>query len=300
MRHIDNDTIAGVLQPEDLIPAMRTALIDFCRGRVTQPARRILDVPGHRGYFANMTAILPTAMGAKLISIYPENDARQLATHRSLIVLFDTATGEPLATMDADVITEMRTAAVSAAFVDAVAAQDAGSLAIIGAGAQAKSHLDALACVRTFADIRICNRSRDRAERLASEYSARVTSAEDAVRGADVVIAATASPDPVFAGAWLEQGATVVSVGWAGADVGELDAQTMSNKVVVETREGAEIEAGNVRRWKADVFAELGELLDGSKTIDPGATVVFDSLGMACEDIAAARLIWDKLGSRHD
>lgn len=295
MRHIDNATIASLLRPEDLIPAMRAALIDYSAGKFTQPPRRILEVHGHDGFFGNMTAIGTSAMGAKLVSIYPGNDARGLATHMSLIVLFDAATGAPLATMDADVITEMRTAAVSAVFVDAVAPKDVSSLAIFGAGAQAKSHLDALACVRTFTDIRICNRTRVRAEQLASEYAARAMDAENATQDADVIIAATTSREPVFDGDWLKPGAIVVSVGWAGADVGELDATTMSNKVIVDSREGVQIESGNVRRWDADVFAELGELLAGSKTVDSGATIVFDSIGMACEDIAAAELVWQQL-----
>jgi len=298
MHHIDNATIASVLRMGDLIPVMRQVMIDFSRGNVSQPARRILDVESHGGYFGNMTAIGVDAMGAKLVSIYPGNAAKNLDTHMALIALFDTATGEPLATMDGSLITEMRTAAVSAAFVDVVAAPDVSSIAVFGAGAQAHSHLQALSCVRNFTDVRICNRSVGKAERLAAKFDARVTGAEDAVRGADVVVAATASPEPVFDGRWLRPGATVVSVGWAGADHGELDAATMAGTVIVDSREGASIESGNVRRWQANIHAELGELLDGTASVEPGATVVFESIGMASQDIAAGSLVLRRLAQK--
>lgn len=118
-----------------------------------------------------------------------------------------------------------------------------------------------------------------------------MTSCEKAVRNADVVIATTASSQPIFNGEWLTPGAKVASVGWAGADGGELDAGTMSNIVIVDSREGALVESGNVRRHKAEIHAELGEILNGSKSVDPDAIVVFESIGMACQDIATASLV---------
>lgn len=296
MRHIDNATVATVLGMEDLIEAMRRVLVDFSHGKVSQPPRRILDVEPHGGYFGNMTAIGADVMGAKLVSIYPHNDARGLPTHSALIVLLDAATGEPLATMDGDLITEMRTAAVTAAFVDAVAAADVSTLALFGAGAQARSHLEAMTCIRPFSDIRICNRSMDRARELAEAFKAYAASAEDAVRDADVVITATASPEPLFDGSWLKPGAKVASVGWAGADHGELDESTMRNPVIVDSRDGAMIESGNVRRWQADIAGELGEVLAGQLPLASDATVVFESIGMACEDVAAASLVFAELG----
>jgi thiomorpholine-carboxylate dehydrogenase len=241
-----------------------------------------------------MAAVSPDAVGAKLVSIYPGNESRGLESHMALIALFDPATGRPLAMMDAGLITKMRTAAVTATFVDAVSANDVSSLAMLGAGAQAKSHLEALACIRDFDDIRIWNRTRERAEKLAESTGARVTSCEEAVRDADVVIAATASSEPVLDGKWLKTGARVASVGWAGADGGELDADTMSNIVIVDSREGVLVESGNVRRSSADIYAELGEVLNGSKQVDPAATVVFESIGMACQDLAAASLVLEK------
>ena len=193
--------------------------------------------------------------------------------------------------MEGGLITKMRTAAVTATFIDAVAAQNVRSLAILGAGAQAESHIESLSLVRQFDDVRIWNRTPKSAEDLARKTGARVTSCEEAVRNADVVVATTASSEAVFDGDWLRPGAKVASVGWAGADGGELDANTMSNVVIVDSREGALVESGNVRRYNADIHAELGEILDGSKPLDPDAIVVFESIGMACQDIAAASLV---------
>lgn len=294
---IDHETVASALRMEDLIPCMRQAMIDYSAGRVEQPARRILNVREHDGYFGGMTAVMPGAMGAKLVSFYPGNAAKGLGSHMALIALFDPATGRPLVTMDGELITKLRTAAVTAAFVDAVAAHDVRSLAILGAGEQAESHLEAMALLRSFDDVRIWNRDLQRAQKLAAGVGARATGAEEAVRDADVVIATTASQTPVLDGNWLRPGATVASVGWAGADGGELDEVTMAQTVVVDSREGVLVESGNVRRWNADIFAELGEILAGSAILEPGSTVVFESIGMACQDVATAALVLDKLSA---
>jgi thiomorpholine-carboxylate dehydrogenase len=149
--------------------------------------------------------------------------------------------------------------------------------------------------VREFRDIRVWNRTRQRAEKLATETGGRAMDCEAAVRDAEVVVVATASPEPVLDGAWLRPGAKVASVGWAGADGAELDAATMSHVVVVDSRAGTAAESGNVRRYEPAIHAELGEVLDGSRPVDVNATVVLDSIGMACQDLAAATLVLDKL-----
>ena len=120
-------------------------------------------------------------------------------------------------------------------------------------------------------------------------------SREEAVRDAEVVVVATSATEPVLDGEWLSPGAKVASVGWGGPDGGELDAATMSHIVIVDSREGTLTESGNIRRFNADIYAELGEVLDGTRPVEPNATVVFDSVGMACQDIAAATLVYEKL-----
>ena len=282
MRVIDEPTVAAVLRMEELIPVIRQAMIDVSRGRILQPQRSILEVEPHDGFFVAMPAALPNALGAKLVTFYPRNDEKSLPTHMAQICVFRPETGEPLVTMDGRLITEMRTAATTATFVDAVAHPRARSLAVLGAGTQGRSHIHALSHVRDFDDIRIWNRTRARAEALAADVGGKAMSGEDAVRDADVVVVATSSPEPVLEGTWLRPGAKVASVGWAGHDAAELDRATMSNVVVVDSRDGALAESGNVRRYDADIDAELGEVLDGIRTLDADATVVFDSVGMAC------------------
>lgn len=295
MRYIDEPTVAGALRMQDLIPAMRQAMIDFSQGRIAQPTRRIFAVQPHGGYFGSMPAAGANGLGAKLVAFYPGNAAKGLHTHMAVIVLFRPETGEPLVMMDGRLITEMRTAAVTAAYIDAVAAPGVRSLAILGAGTQGKSHIEALAHVRKFDDVRIWNRTSQRAEQLAAEVGGRAMSCEEAVRDAEVVVVATSSSEPVLAGHWLRPGAKVASVGWAGADGAELDAATMSHSIIVDSREGALAESGNVRRFNAEIHAELGEVLAGTRPLDPDATVVFDSIGMACQDIAAATLVYGLL-----
>lgn len=297
MRHIDEPTVASVLRMEELIPAMRRAMIEFSHGRVAQPARRMLEVQPHGGFFGSMPAASAHAVGAKLVTFYPGNAAKHLHTHMAVIVLFRPETGEPLVMMDGRLITEMRTAAVTAAYVDAVAAPGVKTLAVLGAGVQGKSHIEALAHVRQFEDVRIWNRTRERAERLAEEVGGRAMSREDAVRDAEVVVVATSSAEPVLEGRWLRSGAKVATVGWAGRDGGEVDAETMSHVVVVDSREGTLLDSGNVRRFNATIYAELGEVLDGRRPVEPSATVVFESIGMACQDVAAATLVYERLAA---
>ncbi len=296
MRYVDEAEVAQVLRMPELIPAMRQAMVDYSRGRITQPARTVIEVEttsSQTGFFVTMPAAGPEISGAKLVTYYPGNAERDLHTHHAEIVLFRTATGEPLATMAGSLITEMRTAAMTAAFVDAVAPREVHSLAVLGAGAQARSHIEALRCVRDFEEVRIWNRTPARAQLLAGEVGGRATSCEEAVRGAEVVVAVTGSAAPVFDGRWLRPGAVVASAGWAGSEGGELDAETMSNVVLVDSREGTAAGSGNIRRFGVEPFAEVGEIFDGSRSLEPGATVVFDSIGMACQDLAAASLVWN-------
>ena len=295
--YIDEAAVASILRMPELIAAMRQAMIDFSQGRIVQPTRRLLEVGAHDGYFGSMPAVSEHAVGAKLVTFYPSNAEKSLPTHMAVIVLFCPESGEPMMIMDGRLITEMRTAAVTAAYVDAVAAPDVSCLAILGAGTQGRIHVEALSAIREFREIRIWNRTPGKAERLAELVNGKAVSCEEAVRGAEVVIAATSSTEPVLNGEWLMQGAKVASVGWGDADVGELDAATMSNVVIVDSREGALAESGNVRRFDAKIYAELGEVLDGSRPVDQRATLVFDSIGMACQDIAAATLVYDKLAA---
>jgi len=297
---LSEEQVRAVLSYDELIPAIRKALMDFSAGRVHQPLRSIIPVPAHGGWFGVMPAVYDTVMGAKMVSFYPGNADLQKHTHMAMIQLFRADTGEPLATMDGRVITEMRTAAVSAVAIGHLASPAAKVLAILGSGVQARSHVRALAGIRSFTDVRVWSRSQDHAQQFASEIGARVTTAEQAVSGADVVLALTSSPQPILQGKWLSPQAMVCAIGAATPDRRELDEETMRGAVVVESREAALKEAGDIVLAQAQVTAEIGELLNGAPFDRGERPVVFKSVGIAVEDIAAAKLVFDKYSARTD
>ena len=290
---LDEHLVRAHLEWDALIAAMESALIDFSAGRVQQPVRRFLTIDRHEGFLGVMPAVSDKAMGVKLVTFYPNNAARGLPTHLAMIQLFAPETGEALALIDGRLITEMRTAAVSAAATKALAAPEAKVLAILGSGVQARAHLEALTRVRAFDDIRVWGRTRAHAERFAEEVGARAMAAEDAVRDADVIVTATAATEPILQGAWLKPGAHVNAVGWRGHTSRELDDAAMANVVVVESREAAHDQCGDVILSGAEIHAELGEILAGDKPARADETTIFDSVGIAVEDIAAARLVYE-------
>jgi thiomorpholine-carboxylate dehydrogenase len=296
----DEAQVRAVLRMEDLIPAVEQALIAFSAGRVAQPVRQMLTVEPQGGFFGAMPAAGEVGMGVKLVTFYPGNAGRGLHTHMAMILLFDPETGEPLAVMDGRLITEMRTAAASAVATRALAAPDAGVLAILGTGVQARVHVEALRLVRTFQEVRIWGRTPAKAARLAEELGAvAMPSAEDAVRGADVVVTATSSLEPVLQGAWLAPHAHVNAIGWRGPKGRELDEAAMRGAfVVADSREAVLRESGDVLLSGAEVQTELGEILAGTRQVPPGMRTVFESVGMAVEDVAAARLVHDRLRAR--
>ena len=292
---LDEDAIRPLLPLEDLIPAMERALADFSTGRVIQPVRSIVSVTEHKGFMGIMPAVYGDVMGAKLVNLYPDNGARGLPTHLAVIVLFRAETGETLAVMDGRLITELRTAAVSAVATKLLSSSNAGSLAILGSGVQARAHFRALSLVRKFDDIRVWSRDARNAHKLAEEIGAKALSAEDTVRGADVVVTVTNSPEPILRGAWLKPGALVNAVGAVGAKRRELDADAMRGAVIVDSREAAQQESGDILLAGAEIYAELGELLAGTKPLPRTEITVFKSLGLAVEDLAAAKLVLEKL-----
>lgn len=290
---LDEKQVKDRLRMADLIPAMEKALIDFSAGRVTQPVRQVIPVDPPGGFYGIMPALTPEGLGQKIVTFYPPNADKGIPTHMALIVLNDPKTGAPLAILDGRLITEMRTAAVSAAATNLLAAKDAKVLAILGSGVQARSHFEALGLVRNFAEIRIWSQTKTHAEEFARETGAKVMSAEDAVRDADVVVTVTSSKTPVLQGAWLKRGCHVNAVGACRPDWRELDDDALRNSVVfVDSREAAMKESGDVILSGAKIHAELGEAFAG--TIPPRAneTTVFKSLGMAVEDITAALLVY--------
>jgi thiomorpholine-carboxylate dehydrogenase len=277
----------------DLIPAMEKALIDFSAGKVTQPVRQVISIDPPGGFYGMMPALTPEGLGQKIVTFYPPNAEKGIATHMALIVLNDPETGAPLAVMDGRLITEMRTAAVSAAATKLLAPKSSKVLAILGSGVQARSHLEALRLVRQLDEIRVWSPNKSHAETFTKEIAAKSTSAEDAVRGADVVVTVTSSKTPVLHGAWLKPGCHVNAIGACRPDWRELDDDAMQNSVVfVDSREAAMKESGDVILSGAKIYAELGEAFAGKAPSSADETTIFKSLGMAVEDIAAAMLVY--------
>ena len=291
MLFLDEAAVRKHLRMTDLLPAMEKALIDFSAGRVKQPVRSgiIVDPPG--GFFFMMPA-QAEGLGLKIVSYYPPNAERGLPTHMATIFLVDPQTGAPLAVMDGTLITEMRTAAVSAVATKLLSSPESRVLAILGSGVQARSHAEALRSVRAFDEVRVWSRNPENARRLAEEIGAKAMTAEEAVRDADVVVTVTNSREPILKGAWLKRGCHVNAVGSCRPDQRELDDAAMANVVFVDSREGALKESGDVILSKARIHAEIGEALAGKVPLQASETTVFKSLGMAVEDIAAAMLVY--------
>ena len=293
VRFLDEAAVQRALHLDALLPSMERALIDFSAGRVLQPVRSIISIREHSGFMGLMPAVYGDIMGAKLVNFYPNNGARGLPTHLAIIALFRSETGEPLAIMDGRLITELRTAAVSAVATRLLSAPDARRLAILGSGVQARAHIRALSLVRKFDEIRIWSRNPQNAILLANEVGGVATSAEEAVRDADVIVTVTASSEPVLSGKWLKPGAMVNAVGAVGPKRRELDNDAMRGAFVVDSREAAAVESGDMLLAGASIYAELGELLAGTKPKPEAEITVFKSLGLAVEDLAAAKLVLD-------
>ena len=289
---LDEEQVRKHLRMADLIPAMEKALSDFSAGKVTQPVRSVIKVEPSGGFFGLMPALTPDGLGLKAVTFYPSNAERGIPTHMATIFLVDPQTGTPLAIMDGTLITEMRTAAVSAAATKLLGPRDAKILAILGSGVQAHSHVEALRLVRNFAEIRVWSPTREHAERFAKKIGARAMSAEEAVRGADVIVTVTNSKTPVLKGAWLKPGCHVNAIGACRPDWRELDDDAMNNVVFVDSREGALKESGDLILSGAKIYAELGEALASKAPSRANETTIFKSLGMAVEDISAALLVY--------
>ncbi|HET9368058.1 MAG TPA: NAD(P)-binding domain-containing protein [Candidatus Udaeobacter sp.] len=289
---LNEEQVREHLRMTELIPAMEKALIDFSGGRVTQPVRSIISIDPPGGFLGLMPALTPDGLGLKAVTFYPSNVQRGIPTHMATIFLVDSQTGTPLAVMDGRLITEMRTAAVSAAATKLLAPPDAKVLAILGSGVQARSHVEALRLVREFDTIRVWSPTPEHAKRFAQEIGATAMPVEAAVRDADVIVTVTSSKAPVLEGDWLKPGCHVNAIGACRPDWRELDDNAMTNVVFVDSREGASKESGDVILSGAKIYAELGEALAGKLPTRANETTIFKSLGMAVQDIAAALLVY--------
>lgn len=297
----------------DLISAMEGAVLAYSAGQVTQPVRTVLEVGATGAIFALMPAALDglPAVGAKLVTVWPRNHERGLPSHLATIVLLDPETGAIAALLDGRYITEARTAAVSAVSAKLLARHDAHVLAILGSGVQARSHFEAIRLVRDVTEVRVWSPTVAHREAFAREMATAsglpvraLTSPGAAVRGADLVVLATASRTPVLDDADIGAGAHVMAVGACRPDQREMPTALVARaRVFVDARAGALQESGDLLIPIAEgvitaghIVGELGEVVAGKA---PGRltgedVTIFKSLGMAVEDVVAARLVVER------
>src|SRR4030095_5074904 len=289
---LDEDAVRALLRMDELIPAMATALADLSRGKGVQAMRVMMPVGEHGGFLGLMPAY-GGALGAKLVTFYPNNQG--VPTHHALILLFRPETGEPLLTLDGRLISHLRPAAVAAVATKLLARPEASVLAILGAGVQARSHLEAMRLVRTFREIRVWRPGN--AQALAPAFGVHAAgSAAEAVRGADVVVVATTSQVPVLHGEWLSPGTHVNAVGAPRPTWRELDdAVLRAARIYVESREAATRESGDIIA-AGRVDAEIGEVMSGAMRgrESAGELTLFKSVGVAVEDVVTADLVYRK------
>jgi ornithine cyclodeaminase/alanine dehydrogenase-like protein (mu-crystallin family) len=260
-----------------------------------QPVRVVVPVADHKGFLGVMPAYAG-ALGAKLVTFYPGNT--DVHTHHAVIALFKPETGEPRAIMDGRLITEMRTAAASAVATKHLARANTSVLGMLGSGVQAGSHLEALRHVRRFSEVRVW--SPRNAKAFAERHGVTAArSAEDAVRGADVVVVAVSSTTPVLEGRWLSPGTHVNAIGATRPNWRELDDDLVTRaRVFVDSREAATKESGDVIAAR-EVVGEIGEVVSGKKPgrADAAEITVFKSVGVAVEDVASAALVYERHAS---
>jgi ornithine cyclodeaminase len=298
----------------ECVDAMTDALRTLAVGGAVLPLRQVVRLPNGRDAFALMPAVLdePSALGAKVITVFPGNDATPYDSHQGAVLLFDTEYGRLIGILDASTITALRTAAVTAVATRLLARPDARTLALLGAGVQAETHLESISLVRPIDQVRVWSRSGDRAHRFAERFTAagaRIVvcpTAREAVEGADVVCTVTSSREPVLFGDWLAPGTHVNAVGASLATSRELDsAAVVKARLYVDRRESTLNEGGDFLVPKREgligddhIVGEIGELLVDPPRIQGRRSAqeitLFKSLGLAIEDLAAARRIYDR------
>jgi ornithine cyclodeaminase len=311
---LSHDEVAALLPVEECIPLMHDAFVSLAEGRVHQPLRTIVRPPGAAGVMGLMPSYSSgphPAFGLKAICVFPGNAALGKDSHQGAVLLFSAESGELLAVINASAVTAVRTAAVSGVATRALAREDACDLAVIGAGVQARVHIEAMSHVCRIRRCRVASRSVESARKLAEELRGSyafpievVETVEAALRGADLIVTATNSAEAFVRREWIAEGAHLNAVGSSTPNARELDAATVAaSSLFVDSVESAINEAGDYLRAVQEglvgpehIRAELGEVLNGTKPgrTSAGEITLFKSLGLAIEDLAAAKYLYDK------
>jgi len=311
---LNADEVSQLLPMKECVPVMREALTALATGQVHQPLRTIMRPPGVKGVMGLMPAFMSgehAAFGLKAICVFPGNSAIGKDSHQGGVLLFSAVTGELMSIMNASAITAIRTAAVSGVATDLLARTDAGNLAIIGSGVQARAHLAAMAEVRSIKHCRIASRHLEKAQRLTEELQQDfsfalepVATVEEALVDADLIVTATTAVEPIVKREWISPGAHLNVVGSSVATRREVDSETMAAaSLFVDRRESTVNEGGDYLFALSDgaiapdhIRAELGEVLIGEKSgrTSTDEITLFKSLGIAIEDLFAAEHLYRK------
>lgn len=310
VRILNPQDVETLLTMEACVDLMTGALRALSAGEVVLPLRSMVWLPDRSGLLGLMPGYLgePRSFGLKVVSVFPGNHDRGLPSHQGVVMLFDIAHGQPLGILDADAITAIRTAAASGAATRVLAREDAGDLAILGSGTQARTHLEAMRTVRRLRRVRVWSRNPANAAAFAARESQRagltveaMASAADAVRGADLICTTTSAKEPVLKGEWLASGAHVNAAGACFAAWRELDTEAVRRaRLYTDCRESCTQEAGDFLIAKkegtiddAHLLGEVGEVMLGRipGRRSPEEITIYESLGIAVEDLAAAHFL---------
>jgi ornithine cyclodeaminase/alanine dehydrogenase-like protein (mu-crystallin family) len=297
MRILSSADIKQALPMAECVDVMAQALSARAAGQVEQPLRSAFLPSGTNAFPVWMPAYRggdEPLFGVKQLCIVPDNPARGLDTHQGVVTLFNGVTGEPLAILNASAVTEIRTAAVSALATRTLANENAATLAIIGAGVQAEAHLHAIPLVRQIKEARVFSprSAHTFVERMNVPFDlVAATTAEEAVRGADIIVTVTTSKEPVLQRDWISPGVHINAAGASTPDSQEVDDATIAaSELYVDAMQSVLGEAREFQNWKPEVRGELGDVLIGKAPgrSGPEAVTMFRSLGLATEDLFAA------------
>jgi alanine dehydrogenase len=318
VRIINQKEVEELLTMRECIGLMEKVLMSLAKGEAILPLRPVMWLPEKNGALALMPSYLanPASMGVKVISVFPANTTTEYDSHQGVILLFETVNGRLLAIVDATSVTAIRTAAASGAATKILAREDANDLAILGSGVQAKTHLEAMLVSRNIRNVRVWSPNKDHLRDFVQRESKRhnieikaAKTAEEAIRGADLICTTTSSKEPVLNFDWLSPGAHINAIGACVPTTRELDSTTIvRSRLYVDRFESALNEAGDFLIPKKEglidenhIQGEIGEVLIGRKKgrSSRDEITIFKSLGIAVEDLASANFLYEQASSKN-
>ena len=311
MKFVSASDVRRLLPMVKAIEVVEQTMIRVAEGKANLPLRTVMDIDG-TNKLGVMPGVLrdPTLYGVKVLSLFPGNPAKGLSSHIGVVILFDAATGEPVVSMNADAITAIRTAAASAAATRALSRPDAQSLAIIGTGEQAETHIEAISSVRNITELRIAGRTLDRSSAFVAKIGRHYpnltcrpcSSIKEAVTGAHIVCTVTSSSEVILQGGWLDAGCHVNAVGASVPSMQEIDVGlVLASDLYVDYKPSALAQARDImtaissgQMNEAHIRGEIGDVYRGHAPgrSGPEAITLYRSLGVAAQDLACADIVW--------